>query len=428
MVTRSLGWVLVLLPLLVGCASTRVVRLDTGEGAPLEYAPASWDASVEVDSDDFEEALTRLALEVPLSLRPSQAGQLVRATAWGKSADATWQHALRGDYGRWCQAREAPGDCLSLLEDGLGLGEMDRLTLAVGFAVDPMRESVFEAVEETLNPRVFYAVVVTGLATWVALLAAPEPFVTKAAAVMTAVMVVYLGVGPFLELVRAAFQLKQATDRATTFAQVEAAGERFGRVMGREGTQVAILALAALLGQGSAGMSARLSGRLQLLPSFTEAAALGEAQVGLRLAAAGEVTSVAVTTDGTLVLALPPTAVAMAASGGGDGKHKHHIATIRNEVSTARGGPWTPRFRDLFRRAGMELDEVENIVPIRNHKGPHPEVYHRHIFNEVSRVMSRCQGTAQCQVMLKKLLGELAKEISTPGTKLHQLVTRGAPR
>ncbi|MFP2934999.1 hypothetical protein ACLESO_59825, partial [Pyxidicoccus sp. 3LG] len=121
---------------------------------------------------------------------------LVRASsAWGHTADAAWQQGLRGDYGRWCRAREGGEDCLSLLEDGLGLGEMDRLTLAMGFAVDPMREAVHEAVEETLNPRVFYAVVVTGLATWVALLAAPEPFVTKAAAVMSAVMVVYLGVG-----------------------------------------------------------------------------------------------------------------------------------------------------------------------------------------------------------------------------------------
>ena len=426
MVTRSLVWALVLC--LVGCSSTRVVRLDTGAGAPLEYAPASWDAAVEVDSDDFEEALTRLALEVPLSLRPSQAGLLVRAAAWGAVADGAWQQGMRRDYGRWCQAREHGGDCLSLLEDGLGLGEMDRLTLAMGFAVDPMREAVLEAVEETLNPQLFYAVVVTGLATWVALLAAPEPLVTKAAAVLSAVMVVYLGVGPFLELVRAAFHLKAATDRATTFAEVEAAGERFGRVMGREGTQVAILALAALLGQGASGMSAGLSSRLRLLPSFPQAAALGEAQVGFRLAAAGEVTSVAVTADGTLVLSLPATAVAMSANGGGDGKHKHHIATIRNEVSTARGGPWTPRFRELFRRAGMELDEVENIVPIQNHKGPHPEVYHRYIHDEVTKALRGCRRVEQCQVALKARLRRLAREIDTPGTELNQLVTQGTAR
>jgi hypothetical protein len=420
MVTRSLGWALVVLPLVVGCASTRVVRLETDGGERLEYAPPSWDASVEVDEDDFEEALTRLALEVPLTIRPSQAGGLlVRAASWGAQADATWQHALRRDYGRWCGAWEGGGDCLSLLEDGLKLGEMDRLTLALGFAMDPLRESVREAVQGTLDPQLFYAVVVTGMATWVALLAVPEPLVTKAAAVMAAVMVAYLGVGPFLAIVRASFDLKRATDRATTFAELEVAGQRFGRVLGTEGTQVAILALAALLGQGAAGMSARL----QLMPSFASAAALGEAQAGFQLAAAGQVSAVAVA-QGTLVVSLPATAVAMAAKG--DGTHDHHIATIRNEISTARGGPWTPRFRDLFRRAGMTLDEVENIVPIQGHKGPHPERYHRRIYQELTEALGECRSVAQCQPLLRAKLRRLAKEIDTPGTELNQLVTQGA--
>ncbi len=422
MAMGRLVWALAVLPLVVGCASTRVVRLETGGGERLEYAPPSWDASVEVDEDDFEEALTRLALEVPLTLRPSQAGGLlVRAASWGAQVDATWQQALRKDYGRWCKAREGGGDCLSLLEDGLRLGEMDRLTLALGFAMDPLRESVMEAVEGTLDPRLFYAVVVTGMATWVALLAVPEPLVTKAAAVMAAVMVVYLGVGPFLAMVRASLELKGATDRATTFAELEVAGERFGRVMGREGTQVAILALAALLGQGAAGMSARL----QLMPSFASASALGELQAGFQLAAAGEVSAVAVA-QGTLVVSLPATAVAMAAKG--DGTHDHHIATIRNEVSTARGGPWTPQFRKLFEKAGMTLDDVENIVPIRGHKGPHPEQYHRIVFRRLDDATLGCRGITECQAVLKSALERLAREIKTPGTELNLLVTKGAPR
>ncbi|MFP2933587.1 AHH domain-containing protein, partial [Pyxidicoccus sp. 3LG] len=147
----------------------------------------------------------------------------------------------------------------------------------------------------------------------------------------------------------------------------------------------------------------------------------------LRLAAVGEVSSVAVTTDGTLVVALPATAVAMTAKGDGP-THDHHIATIRNEVSTARGGPWTPRFRELFKKAGMTLDEVENIVPIQNHKGPHPEAYHKRIYDALSAVLETCHTVPQCQLVLKAELRRLAKQIATPGTKLHTLVTKGAPR
>ncbi|HZI11865.1 MAG TPA: AHH domain-containing protein [Myxococcus sp.] len=199
------------------------------------------------------------------------------------------------------------------------------------------------------------------------------------------------------------------------------AGQRFGRVIGREGTQVAILALAALLGQGAAGMS----GRLQLMPSFARAAALGEVQAGFQLAAAHEVSAVAVA-QGTLVVSLPATAVAMSAKG--DGTHDHHIATIRNEISTARGGPWTPRFRDLFKRAGMTLDDVENIVPILGHKGPHPERYHQIVYKRLIEATRHCGGVAECRPALERALKRLAREIETSGTELNLLVTRKAPR
>ncbi|XXF78546.1 hypothetical protein P2318_01955 [Myxococcaceae bacterium GXIMD 01537] len=309
-------WCVALVLLLgVGCASTRTVRLETGPGRVREYAPPTWDESVRVEEGEFQEALARLVLEMPLPLRPAPAGRIVRASApVGPILDETWRVALHRDYGRWCRANEGPGDCLSLLEEGLRFGEMDRLTVALGLAFDPMREGIAEAVEETLSPTVFYTVVVTGLASWVALLTVPEPVVTKAAAVLAVVMVAYLGIGPFLDLVRASFELKQATDRARTFTELEVAGTRFGRVLGREGGRILIAAATMLLGQGSAALAARLP----LLPNFVAAEALGAAQVGLRLSAAGQVSAVSVV-EGGLTISLAPTAVAMAAMGPGGG-------------------------------------------------------------------------------------------------------------
>lgn len=54
MTPRRGRWVLLLLPFLAGCATTRVVRLDTGTGSPLEYTPSSWNESVDVGEDDFK--------------------------------------------------------------------------------------------------------------------------------------------------------------------------------------------------------------------------------------------------------------------------------------------------------------------------------------------------------------------------------------
>jgi hypothetical protein len=420
-------WVVLVL---VGCAGPRVVRLDTGEGRPLEYAPPGGEASVEVDEDDFEEALSRLVLEVPLTLRPSQAGWLVRAASYGARVDGTWQYALRGDYGRWCRAREGPGDCLSLLEDGLGFDALDRLTLALGLAYAPMRESIADAVEDTLSPQLFYAMAVTGMATWVALLGAPEPVVTKAAAVMTAVMVVYLGVGPFLRMAQASYVLKQATDRATTMEELEVAGTRFGRVMGQQGARVFILALAMVLGRGTAGPG--MAPRVAMLPHYVEASALGASQAGLKLGAVGEVSAVAISEAGTLTVTLAPTAVAMVATGvGGDGIQGdpdgtvHHICTDKNTVSATEGGPWTPLFERLFKKAGMSLkNDPANQVRIRGHQGPHSQAYHEEVFRRVNFVMRKCTTEASCREALTRELRRMAHELTTPGSKLRQLLMK----
>ncbi|QSQ23321.1 restriction endonuclease fold toxin 5 domain-containing protein [Pyxidicoccus parkwayensis] len=306
--------------LLTGCSASRVVRLEVGQGRPLEYVPPTSDRSVPVDEDAFEEALARLVLEVPLSIRASQVGGLVRTSAADgfATADRAWQLALRKDYGRWCRAYEAPGDCLSLLEDGLGFTSMDRLAMALGLSMDPMHESLAEALRDTFSPTLFKAVVVSALVSWAVLAANPEPVFTKAAAVLSVVMLAYLGIDSFLEVVRACWELKQASDRATTFQELNGAGERFGSVMGKEGARVFVLATTMLLSRGTVGSATWLATRLPQLPRFTEAASLAASQLGLRLEAAGAVTSVAVV-EGQLVIALAPNAVAMAAMGSGGG-------------------------------------------------------------------------------------------------------------
>ncbi|NOK11965.1 hypothetical protein HNS30_23275 [Corallococcus exercitus] len=292
----------------VGCASGPTVRLRTQEGTRT-YVPATWDRRVPVSAREFEEALTRLVLDVPLTVRSPR---VVRAVARkGAELDRGLGFLLRERYGRWCRAHEAPGDCLSLLEDGAGFGAMDRLTLAVGMSLEPLRASIGDALEDTLNPAFFVSVVSGAIASWVVLAAAPEPVFTKAAAVIAAVFLAYVGVQSFLAVVRACGALKAATDRARTFQELEEAAEVFAQALGPEVARVFVLAVTVLV---SHGVTVGLSSALTLMPGFPDAVRLGTAQAGFNVALVRDVSSVAVV-GGVVEVTLASTAVAMAVKG-----------------------------------------------------------------------------------------------------------------
>jgi hypothetical protein len=302
--------------LATGCGTTRVVRLDTGQGAPLEYRPPTLNKSVKVDADQFEEALTRLVLEVPLSIRPAQQGSLVRASYPSNDADARWQRLMSKSFGGICKAGQRRADCLSLLDDAMGLSEWDKLGVALGLSLEPMKESISKAVENTLAPQMFYTVIATSLISWAVLAANPEPVFTKAAAIVSALLLLYLGIETFLELVDASRELKRTTDKATTPEELEQAGQRFAHRVGPEVARVFVLAVTVVVSHGMTGGAAWLASRVSMLPSVSEAAAVGASQVGISLANVGQVSAVAVV-GSTIVISLPATAVAMAAQGMG---------------------------------------------------------------------------------------------------------------
>ncbi|GMU02788.1 hypothetical protein KH5H1_69080 [Corallococcus caeni] len=309
-----------LVVLITGCAGGPTVRLRTEQGTRT-HVPATWDRRVPVSAREFEDALARLVLEVPLTVRSPR---VVRAVARkGAELDRGLGFMLRDRYGRWCRAHEAPGDCLSLLEDGAGFGELDRLTLAVGMSLDPLRASIGDALEDTLNPAFFVSVVSGAIASWVVLAAAPEPVFTKAAAVIAAVFLAYVGVQSFLTVVRACGALKAATDRAQTFQELEEAAEVFAGALGPEVARVFVLAVTVLV---SHGVTVGLSSALTLMPGFPDAVRLGTAQAGFSVARVLDVSAVAVV-DGVVEVTLASTAVAMVTVGppppsspGGPGK------------------------------------------------------------------------------------------------------------
>jgi hypothetical protein len=157
----------------------------------------------------------------------------------------------------------------------------------LALSIDPLKESISQAVEDTLAPQLFYTVIATGLVTWAVLAANPEPVFTKGAAIVSALLLIYLGVETFLEVVGASRELKWATDRATTWEELEQASRRFANRVGPAVARVFVLAVTVVVSHGMTGGAALLASQLSMLPSFSEAAAAGASRIGINLGERG---------------------------------------------------------------------------------------------------------------------------------------------
>nr|BDT30345.1 AHH domain-containing protein [Myxococcus sp. MH1] len=441
---RFIVWLLALT--LVGCSSTRVVRLDSGEGAPEVHVPfEDNDAGpVELDDDEFEEALVVLARDVrpfehPLREARERFGVPERSGVYEyqpqslkliprgdgdvgglRLLETYADDALTRDYGRWCERKSQPGDCLRLLEEGPLLGSDGRYSLALAIAMDAVWEETAEALEDATDPQALLATVTSSVSMYLLLWALPEPVSKGLAALLTATAIAYLGVDTVWRVLDGWVVLVREADRARSFEELSAAGEAYGEVLGENSARVFMMLATAAIGS-TAGLAAKASG----LPGSAQAAVAVESQAGYRYMAVGSVRSVAMSAEGFTVV-LAPHAVAMASSESRSGRtEKHHLATNKNSKSAARGGPWTPRFRDIFKKAGMELKDPENIVRVEGHKGPHPEEYHMAVHERLRDATRRCRTVVACRESLTATLKELASEVSTQGTKLHRLVTEG---
>ncbi|RYZ45753.1 MAG: hypothetical protein EOO72_03520, partial [Myxococcaceae bacterium] len=227
--------------------------------------------------------------------------------------------------------------------------------------------------------------------------------------------IAYLGVDTVWRILDGWVALVRQVDQATTFLQVRDAGEAYGKVLGENSARVFVMVAAAALGN-TAGLAARTQG----LPGSAPAALAVETQAGFRYVAMGSIRSVAMTADG-FTIALAPNAVAMSSRSGPP--QKHHLATIRNEKSSKNGGPWTPLFRRLFKKAGMDLKDPENIVEVHGHRGPHPRKYHEAVMRRLSEATEDCRTLVQCREVLTHALQELAREANMPGSVLNRLLT-----
>ncbi len=365
---------------------TEAARGEEGTGAllfarlPTDFAP------VRVGDAEFKVALARMVLDMPLrvaSSAPVQRGGGLAPGSGGSGGEA-WQSDMARSYGRLCEQRGTPGDCFTLFDDGPSLQDDDKRSLAMALAVGPALERVDAEVRALLDPTQVLATVSITLSAYMALLVAPEPVTKGVAATFAVLLWGYLGF-EFFELIRAYERLSEDSARATTFAELREAGERFGRVIGPNSVRILIL-----VGTAAVGETAALMSRAPKLPGFGQASLTVELNTGLNLgdAAVGVERIIMSVPEGTLRAVLPMTAVAMTAqsgdgksSGGGSGTPKEgrvlpsgHRAfksfdNFKDFMGPAgEGKQWhhiiEKREANLKRFGSEALHNTENVIPL----------------------------------------------------------------
>ncbi|HEX5747544.1 MAG TPA: hypothetical protein VFZ09_14960 [Archangium sp.] len=372
---------------LVGCGSAvRTVRLDTGQDRLLVFTPRGAEQPVELRTGEFKASLAALVRDVRPASHPLQhARRLMLDSLWhediylrwtegrleldsgGEAARRTAQEclALTHAYGRWCERQGRVRDCLSLLTEGPVLTADGRYALAMELALGSVWNETMDAFKGMASPEAVRATLVSAMAMYMSLWLLPEPVSKSVAATLTAGLIVYLGVDTVWSLIQGWRLLVAEVDRATTFTELREAGERFGRVMGKNSARVFLLLTTAAIGN-TAGLAVKGPG----LPGAARATVLAESQAGFRWAAVGEVRSVAVSAEGAFTIALAPGAVAMSAQGpgGGTSSGETTVYISRDKVTqevdyVGITDKMARRSAEQFRQRGLHIDALMERLP-----------------------------------------------------------------
>ncbi|WP_073567044.1 hypothetical protein [Archangium sp. Cb G35] len=366
--------------LLVGCATATPVMGDAAvDGEVRVFATLPTDfAPVQVGDAEFSVAMAGLVLEMPLRvapasvpMRPGHRYALVSGARVGQRC----QSELATSYGRFCERRGTPGDCLSLFEDGSCLQDDDKRRIALVLAVEPALAGVNAELRSMLDPTRVAAMASITITAYMALLVAPEPVSKGVAAAFAVLMWSYLGIEMW-GLLEGWMQLSEESARASSFAELREVGERFGRRIGPNSVRILVM-----VGTAAVGETAALLSRAPTLPGFAQASIRGAQHGGVRvLAAAADTEKVIVSVaEGTIRVVLPSNAVAMGTQNGGGA----YSSGGRSEI--AKGGRLLPNghrafksfddFKDFMGPAGKGK-QWHHIVEKRNAGRFGPEALH----------------------------------------------------
>ena len=101
----------------------------------------------------------------------------------------------------------------------------------------------------------------------------------------------------------------------------------------------------------------------------------------------------------------------------------HHILTNKNTTSTAAGGPYTPKFEQMAKKAGRTLDDSANQVAVLGHQGPHGAA-NRYAYNYMKARLKGKSGPAYTQAY-DDALAALRRLSVKKGSRLNRMITGG---
>jgi hypothetical protein len=88
----------------------------------------------------------------------------------------------------------------------------------------------------------------------------------------------------------------------------------------------------------------------------------------------------------------------------------HHIATDKNIA-----GGFTAAFERLFSRAGMSLQDSENLMPLEGHAGRHAPEYHQWVLSRLQNATSGLSGPDFKTALVQELRAIRDALVRNPG-------------
>jgi len=102
----------------------------------------------------------------------------------------------------------------------------------------------------------------------------------------------------------------------------------------------------------------------------------------------------------------------------------HHVCTNKNCVSTANGGPWTPRFQEIFDNAGLNINSEINKIAVPGHQGPHPTAYHQYVFDRLQTATAGLQPNSSAYTSaVQNSLNTIKAQAITSGHQVNSWLT-----